>query len=174
MSVEKYPLTSKQFDKILEVATRTSEEARRVILFLRYTGMHVSVLAHPQHYNLRVEEGEIVWNRPKKNGKTAHTAIPKSQNLDYDVEEFIEDLHRRKRKRTRKYFYELVRKLGERAGISGLSPMSLRHTVGVEMLNMGFTSPEVGQILNCSNKTLQTYVKHSNATRIQRFKQLRW
>ena len=39
MSVEKEPLTENQFDRILEVASRESEEARRIVMFIRYTGI---------------------------------------------------------------------------------------------------------------------------------------
>ena len=174
MSIEKKPLTEKEFDKILQIATRTSEEARKVVLFLRFTGMHVSVLAEPDKYNLRIEDDEIKWDRPKKKGKVAYTSIPISKHLDFDIDDFIDDLSGRKRKGSRQYFYELVKGLSEKAGITDVSPMSLRHTIGVDMLNKGFDRFDVKQTLNCSDKVLQTYLKHSTRTRKEKFKRLGW
>jgi integrase len=174
LSTEKKPLIEKEFDKILQVATRTSEEARKVVLFLRFTGMHVSVLAEPDKYNLRIEDDEIKWDRPKKTGKIAFTSIPISKNLDFDIEEYIQDLRMRKRKKSRQYFYDLVKTLGEKAGLSNVSPMSFRHTIGVDMLNRGFDRYDVKQTLNCSDRVLSTYLKHSSRTRKEKFKRLGW
>ena len=174
MSVEKGPLTDKEFDKILQVATRTSEEARKVVLFLRFTGMHVSVLAEPNKYNLKVEDDEIKWDRPKKKGKVAFTSIPISKQLNFEIDDFIKDLRNRQRRGSRQYFYELIREIGEKAGISNVSPMSLRHTIGVDMLNRGFDRYDVKQTLNCSDKVLQTYLKHSSWTRKEKFKRFGW
>ena len=56
MSVRKEALTSKQFNRILQIATDTSEEARRVVLLLRYTGMHVSVLSNSEKQRLRLQK----------------------------------------------------------------------------------------------------------------------
>lgn len=174
MSIEKGPLTDKEFDKILQVATRTSEENLKVILLFRYTGMHVSVLAEPKKYNLRIDKDEIVWDRPKKKGKVAYTSIPISKHIDFKLQEFIDDLKKRKRRGSRQYFYELVKECGEKAGIFNVSPMSLRHTIGVDMLNKGFDKFDVKQTLNCSEKVLQTYLKHSTQTRKEKFKRLGW
>ncbi len=60
-----------------------------MILLLRYAGMHVSILAHPDKYNLQVVDDEIVWDRPKKHGKTAYTSILTSKNIDIFNELFI-------------------------------------------------------------------------------------
>ena len=128
MSVEKKPLSEKEFDKILQAATRTSEEARRVILIFRYTGMHVSVLAEPNKYDLRIEDGEIIWDRPKKKGKVAYTSIPISNHLDFDVNEFITDLKKRKKRGSRQYFYDIVKECGEKAGISGTARRLFRNS----------------------------------------------
>ena len=150
MSVEKEALSEKEYDSILSAAMRKSEEAANIIKFLRWTGMHVSVLAEPLKHNLRTEwETEtnpdtgitkevqyIVWDRPKKKGKDAKTDIRVHADLNIDIDGFIEILRRRrsankKRRISRQYFYNVCKDVGERAGYSALSPMSFRHTFGV-------------------------------------------
>lgn len=167
MGVEKEPLKDqKQFDKILEVATRESDDVRKIILLLRYTGMHISVVCDKQ-YNLREElyvgEPYIIWKRTKKEGKEAYCSVLKSQYIDFDVHKFAKEIWKRKRRKTRQYFYELVKKVGLRAGIPGLSPMTFRHTLGVDMAERGVPRDVIQETLNCSDKVLRTYLKYSKS-----------
>ena len=182
MSREKEPLTDEQFDRVLQAAIRKDGgpeasgvgECQKVILLLRYTGMHVSVLARPNKYALRVEGMDIVWNRTKKQGKMAHTSIPISRYITFDVKGYIEQLKHRARRRSRQYFYALVRDIGERAGINDLSPMSFRHTLAVAMLDDGYPEPFVCQTLNCSRATMETYSKYSQKRRRTLFEKMGW
>ena len=173
-SVEKESLSDDEYDRILQAATRRGEEARRIVLILRWTGMHVSVLADPIKYDLHVErEGDgdyFVWKRTKKSkDKEARTDIKIHSSIDFDVREYIKELVQRrkarnKRRISRQYFYDVVRDVGERAGIPDVSPMSFRHTLGVWMLNNGYPESFVQQKLNCSTAVLKTYLKRARET----------
>lgn len=182
MSVEKEPLTDEEFSRMLKVATKLEKEsskgrwkdAKKVLLLIRYTGMHVSILCSTKDYNLRIEENNIIWNRTKKKGKEAHTFVRISSNIDFDVKEFIKDLRNRKKRNNRQYFYDLIKDIGERAGISDVSPMSLRHTVGIAMLDAGYPEAFVQQKLNCTAKTLKTYLKYSRKRSNDLFDKIGW
>lgn len=182
MGVEKEPLKdARQFDKILEIATRESEDARKIVILLRYTGMHISILCNSK-YKLREEEhgGDkyIVWERTKmrqKGGKKAvYTSILKSQHIDFDVGEFAEEIQNRKRKKSRQYWHDLIKRIGQRAGISGLSPMTFRHTLGVDMIERGVPRDIVQDTLNCSDKVLRTYLKYSKSQKTDILKNIGW
>lgn len=166
MSVEKEPLSPEEFDRLLSAAMRWgNQDAVRCIQVLRYTGMHVSVLCDREKHNLRVvtEDGKmrLRWKRPKKYGKDAETSIQVHQAIRPWAEEFISDVHeRRHRRNNRKYFWGLIRETGMRAGLGDVSPMSLRHTLAVHLLQQGVPESVVKQILNCSEKTLRRYAKY--------------
>lgn len=184
MSEEKEPLTDEEFDRILQAAIRRdgrdnnqkAGEREKIVLILRYTGMHVSILVDPEKYNLHIEDGLfIVWNRTKKEGKEAHTLIPINKTyITFNVEKFINDLKKRRRKNSRQYFYNLVKDVGERAGIKNLSPMSLRHTFAVSLLDLGCSDAFVRQNLNCSRKILETYTKYSKNRSKDVWKRIGW
>ncbi len=160
---EKKPLDKIHLAKIINVAIRKGGDAKKINLFLRYAGAHPAVLCESR-YNLREEVNdhnklEIVWDRPKKEGKVARTSILKSQEIDFDVGDFATELQKRKRKKSRQYIYDVVKQTAEEAGIPNVSPMSYRHSLGVELLKKGVKRDSVQQILNCSDKVLKTYLK---------------
>jgi len=178
MSVEKEPLRDdKQFDKILEVATRLSDNARKIVLLLRYTGMHISVLCKPKYELQEVKRNGdvyVVWKRTKKDGKEAHTEILKSKYIDFDIGEYAREVQGRKRKRSRQYFHALVRRIGLKAGLSDLSPMTFRHTLGIDMIERGVPRDAVRNILNCSERVLRTYLKYSKGRETNVLKKIGW
>lgn len=191
MSKEKEPLTDEEFDRVRQAAIRKDEngskkkfpnkrgsgefgECEVVVLLLRYTGMHVATLVKPTQYGLRVEEGHIVWNRTKKTGKVAHTSIKINKNIEFDVQDFINDLKKRRSSCSRQYFYELVKDVGERAGVKDLSPMSFRHTFAVSLLDQGATIAFVQQCMNCSRKVLNTYLKYSKKRSKDMWEKIGW
>lgn len=181
---EKECLTDEQFDRLLGVATRMSEEARRVLLILKYTGMHISVLCNPvyveREYNRRKGQKkpfvdpnlEIIplnkkpyfsWKRPKKVGKDAEVRLPVSKHIDFvsDLDTFIRELRSREHYSDRNYYFKLIREIGNRAGIKGVSPMTLRHTFAVWMLDEGYPEKLVQQVMNCSDRVLKRYSKYT-------------
>ena len=175
LAVEKEPLTEQEFENVLKSATKKSEEARKVILLLRYTGMHVSILCKPKQYNLHTEGDFIIWKRTKKNGKDAETTVKIHSAMNFDVKDFIKNnICKRRSKNNREYFYQLVRDVGLRAGIKSLSPMSLRHTFAVSMLDAGYPEKFVQQVLNCSDKVLKTYLNYSKERSKDLYDKIGW
>lgn len=193
MSQEKKPLTDAEFDKILQAAIRKDAEGagkqypcrgglegrvvgetEAIVLFLRYTGMHVSILAEADHYDLHLEDDMIVWNRTKKQGKMARTSIPIHKNIIFDIMVFIEDMKKRKRRISRQFFHAIIKGIGERAGVPGISPMTFRHTLAVSMLNEGFQETLILQTLNCSRKVLATYGQYTDPLKKSAFQKLGW
>jgi len=192
MSNTKPPLTDAEFDSIRQVAVRKDKVSSRrkyrtsddgemgeneiVILLLRYTGMHVSILAKPEQYNLRVdhEEGMIIWNRTKKEGREAYTSIPIHKSLTFDIDEYINDIKKRKRRVSRQFFFNLIKDIGERAGKPDLSPMSFRHTLCVSLLNEGYPEQLVRQTMNVSPKVMNTYAKFTDKHKKSMFEKMGW
>lgn len=187
MGVEKEPLTENEFNRILREATKLSnegnDEPRKILLMLRWTGMHVSVLSEPNKHNLHTETINgiryIVWYRPKKTDKKARTQVAIHKSINFDVDEYIEQLKRRRnatnrRKISRRYFYEKIKELGERAGVPGISPMSLRHTFGVGLATQGYPREYIKQKMNCSDRVLQTYLQYSTCTEEELLKKKGW
>lgn len=179
MKTEKQALESEAaFDKILGAATRSKNpDARKVVLLLRYSGMHICVLRDSK-YNLREKEDKgdtfIVWDRPKKVGKEAYTSILKSRHIDYNVGEFAKDVQGRKAKRSPVYWWMLIKKIGEEAGVSGLSQMTFRHTLGVDMAERGVPRDIIRDTLNCSEKVLSTYMKFGKERKRRILKGIDW
>ena len=187
----KKPLTRAQYNDILLAAQhldRKKEKGQRyntpsgstigeheaVILTLRWTGMHISVLAEPEKYQLRVEDDEIRWNRTKKKEREAYTSIPISKNITFNLNEFIWELKRRERKRSRQYFYDLIKRVGKEAKQPKISQMSFRHTLAVDLLDAGCSDQFVQQTLNCSAEVLKTYGKYSKERKKSVFERIDW
>lgn len=174
--VEKRALNDDELKKVMAAALLEGEEAVKVITILRWTGMHVSILAEPIKYDLRVDKDSedgldyIMWDRTKKTGKAAHTEVMLHQDIDFDIKAFIKELcerrkARRPRRISRQYFYRLVHDVGVRAEIPDLAPMSFRHTFGVDLANRGADIHFIIETMNCSMKTARTYMKRARKTR---------
>lgn len=183
MTKEKEPLSEADYERVLSSAHNIGGDCLNTILFLRWTGAHISVLSQPAKHNLRIENHPdglyIMWERPKKKGRQAHVDIKAHKNLIgvYDVGAWIETLKRREqsknpRKISRQYFYQLVKQAGVSAGKPNLSPMTFRHTFGVWLLNQGAPQEFVRQKLNVSPRVLQTYLKYTRETDIPMYKRL--
>lgn len=182
---EKDPLSDQQYMRLLSIANNKGGEHLKTILFLRWTGCHVSILSQPILYDLHTEKEEdglyIVWRRTKKRGKDAYTSIkahPMHKGV-YDIEEWINELRTRREARnarriSRQYFYHLVKDVGRSAGLPELSPMSFRHTFGVWLLNQGAPEEFVRQKLNCSPRVLRTYAKYTRQTEKPMYDRLGW
>jgi len=165
---EKLPLREEDLTKIQNGARRlesNSDDAVKMIKVLRYTGMHMSIPLEGR-YHLREEidpdEGDlmIVWDRTKKEGKDARTSILKHHEIDFNVEEWAKAIRSRKRKKSRTYFWKLIKQSAEKGGIAGVSQMSFRHSIAVNLLKKGVQPALVQQILNCSAKTMARYGKY--------------
>jgi integrase len=175
IKTEKSPLSESELAR-LENEARKSKDWEAVVL-MRWTGMHPSVIVEPR-YGLREVDHEgravIEWKRPKKQGKDAYTAILRSRRIDFDVNDYIAEFQARRRRRSRQYLHELVRKAGEDAGLPGVSPMSLRHSACVNMLERGVPETTVRQILNVSSRTMMRYSKYTKAGKVDALERVGW
>ena len=189
--VEKEPLTQEQYLEVQRSALLYSnQDGLKAIQLIRYTSMHISVISDPAKHNLRAEkapDGEyIAWDRPKKKGRGAHVEIRRSRHITYDLNEFISDLMKRrtlcdmdnnargKRYRIhRQYWFTLFRRIGERAGVPQLTPLSLRHTFAVQSIPI--LGPELTrEVLNCNEKTFRHYTKYNRATKKEVYDRANW
>lgn len=147
----------------------------KTILFLLDTGIHP---ASARPGNVKVKRSrvgdQIVWNRTKKEGLDAVTAIPMPESLDSWVEEFVKtDLLT-----NRRYYWDMCKALrdyiqqqmGEDMPefIKQLGPRQLRHTFGVNRI-AGIRGKkcdpyEVKAWMNCSWKTMEYYLRRARAT----------
>ncbi len=118
-----------------------------VVRWLLSTGMNPSVLADPEGRRLRLEvEGRGLlyakWNRPKKRGIEAATAVPlgKSDVVTGWAQEIVASLLPR---RSEKTYNRLVQDVARAAGIRGsCTPRTLRHTF-LSQLARRVRDPEV-------------------------------
>lgn len=187
MSVRKKPLTEVDYMQLQRAATvHKNPDALRAVQLLRYTGMHISVIADPIKHNLSFRDGYITWLRPKKKGNDALVVIKKSKHITFDLTTWIVDLRGRRLaldgieksrgihlRASRQYFYKLIQECGAMAGLKNISPMSLRHTFAVQSLPI-LGRDMVQQIMNCSSKTLQTYVKYDTKTQREVYDRVGW
>ncbi len=107
-------------------------EPEKVVRWFLLTGMHPSVVADPEGHRLRVEPDKngllyAKWNRPKKKGVGAATAVPLGDPTEFAwAAPFLATLLPR---RSAKTYNRLVRDVGLAAGIWGaVTPRGLRHT----------------------------------------------
>lgn len=169
---EKPPIPKDKLAELEKAARNWGGDTERAFFLFRYTAMHPSVIG-PYDYStgktadrdLREEFDEkhrkiIVWTRPKKKGIDGRTSILKHRYIYFDVKEYAEQVKARhsKYKRSRQYFWDLMRRLGSREGII-LSPNSFRHTLAVEMRRAKVPEPVICQSLNITRETLRKYDK---------------
>ena len=182
---QKLPIENQEDLELLEriAKNRFGEEsdAYKSFMIFRYTGCHVSVLINPKYelHEEKDEEGDIIiiWQRPKKKGAWARTPILKHSNIDFDINKFATQVQKRKKKIKRLYWYRLMVELGEKSGIKlkePLSPNTLRHTLGVELLNKGWEEVQVAQLLNVSRKTLEWYARFTDKGMKAKLKKTGW
>lgn len=124
----------------------------------RYLGAHASVLAEPNEWGFRLKKEEdgwwAYWNRPK----TRHfmqMALPES--LVTPLRDYLASGWDGNGKHySRQQLWRIVRECGARAGVEGLSPLSLRHLRGVEV-DTKFGSGTAQHALGVSERTLRYY-----------------
>lgn len=182
---EKEPISDAEDRRVLSAAMDLGGEYLKCMLVLRWTGMHVSVLAEPILYDLHIEKEDgseyIVWRRTKKSGKDAYVSIKAHPQVrgHMVVGDWVQELRERRSSRlkhriSRQYFYGLIKEVGYSAGIPDLSPMSFRHTFGVWLLNQGAPEEFVRQKLNVSHNVMRTYVRYTRQTEQPMYKRLGW
>jgi integrase len=155
----KEALTPLQQEEVLEIAKKMKKyqghDPYKIICFFLRTGIHSSVLAFRDKSRIHIEGDYIVWYRPKKKGLPARTQIKIHSDMKPWINEFLlSDLPK-----FREWYWGLCKKVGKKAKIPDLSPMSFRHSLGRNLDEAGCTIFEIAQILNCSLKVAQRYSK---------------
>jgi len=181
-SLTKVPRKPGELQKLEITARKIGGDMMKAYLLMRYAGMHPRVIfpydyrdeVKIKEYNLHggFDENKreaLFWDRPKKRGAKAFTSIPKHPNIDFDVDAFLKEIRGRKShyKKSTLYANRLIRELGqdENVNIFGLSPLSLRHTLCVELLNGGMKMNVVCDTLNITATTARTYARLSPEVR---------
>lgn len=159
-AVLKEPLTSKQQESIIKTAkdmgTYEGINALHLTLFFLKTGAHPWVLSNKAKSSLKTTETDhIQWSRPKKRGGFAITRV----KISHDLKPWIYDFVLQEFPKYREWYWGFCKKLGKKAGISELSPMSFRHTFGSNLDDLGFTPSEIQSLMNCSLPVLMRYTK---------------
>ena len=176
--VGKEPLIGDARRRVLEAARCMKQEgvdAYHVIAFLMFTGAHPSVLANRArslpHLEADGDERWISWLRPKKTGADAVTRVPVAMELQPWVQEFF-DSELPTLPTWRQFYWQLCRAVGKKAGIPGLSPMTLRHTFGVYLDELGMSPSEIQRCLNCSLTVLtKRYTRRQDAVTAKRLRE---
>jgi len=152
----KYPVLDPDFRLKLLGACEDDFE-RGLISILWLTGMHPCIIAKGDRPRPEVtQEGNltyIYWRRAKT-GKRLREAIPKEMIVP--IREFLHYPLLSQR-----YLYDLVKRVGDRAGYQDVSPATLRHTRCLRGLTVeGYTIYEMAHKMGC---TLDVVVRNYTA-----------
>jgi len=91
-----------------------------------------------------------------------------------ELKQWIEDFLLSDLPTYREWYWGLCQKVGKKAGIPDLAPMTLRHTFGVILDEMGFTPSEIQEMMNVSLPVLMRYTSRSKKQIDKKLKDLGW
>jgi integrase len=173
--VLKDPLTKKQQEKVIEaskkIGTYDGTNALHLTLFFLKTGAHPWVLANKQKSSIKTtEDDHLQWHRPKKSGGFAITRV----KISKDLKPWINDFILLEFPNYREWYWGFCKKLGKKAKIPELSPMSFRHTFGANLDDMGFTPAEIQSLMNCSLPVLMRYTKRQEREIDKKLEEMGW
>lgn len=182
MGTQKEPLDVRTLTRIEAIAESDKfgreSDTYKMFVILRYTGAHESVIVNPKcgmhEEQDNDDETVIVWLRPKKKGPWARTWMPKSQKIKFNVTDYLASIQKRTRKNTRQYVYRKIQELGLEAGITRLAPMSLRHSLAVQLINEGWPEVLIAQVLNVTPRMLKFYARFTTIGIKEKFKKMGW
>lgn len=171
-SKTKQPLIQEEQERILAVAKDMGEFEYRTLLIFLDTGMHPCVLAgdcKDTVPNLMVWNGEVLrWNRPK-NKEVMELLIPKR------LKPWIEEYLKSERPNYRQWYNRLIKEIGQKAGISKLSPLSLRHTFAINRLDQGYDIGELKKLMGTKSiRSLEHYLGMSAEHMKKRYRGREW
>lgn len=152
MGATKYPILDPDL-KLKLLGACANDGERGLIALLWLTGMHVCVISKGKDKNGNerprpelVKEGSltyIYWKRAKT-GKRLREVVPK--DLLPVIQAFLNE-----RRKSQRHYFDLVRRIGERAGYEGMSPNTLRHSRCLRGLTVeGYTIYEMPHIMGCT------------------------
>lgn len=152
----KYPLSIEERKLALDTAKKMKAidgiPPYKVIATFMFTGMHPSVLADRGKSRVRVVDSYVEWIRPKKKGSEGYTKVL----IHKEIAPWIEDFLLSDLPAWREWYWYLCKEVGENAGFD-ITPMTLRHTFGVMLDELGFTPAEIQSLMNCSLGVLMRY-----------------
>jgi len=127
----------------------------RIVALLLETGMHPAVLADPRKHEVEVSRGALTWLRPKT-GKRCFWDIPP------DKEGLVADVFRHDERgvpsgdagRTTRTYRRWVALAAKQAGLADVSPLTLRHTAAVLMLQRTRDPAKVQETLRAEDEVL--------------------
>lgn len=134
------------------------------------TGCHPVVLAEPKRHSVTLQGNNgdytMTWRRPKKKGLAGYCAMPLSDNEADQLRPYLETgIY------TRKTLWAYVRECAKEAGVKGVTPRTIRHTVGWRVFKaLGPTAAK--ESLNVSDRVLQYYLSMESGTRIKAIRAL--
>lgn len=117
-------------EQILEAADPITERPA-IYLMLKF-GMHPQNVANLSPSNLLKDE-QGYWLQYKR----VKNENPRRELLSNEVGELLEKfLSRKSRPGTRQAYWDMVQRVGEKAGYKAISPMTLRHTACINFLRL--------------------------------------
>lgn len=141
-------LTDKELKQLLTAVDDGRE--KRILTVMLNTGMHPSVMAEPEKYEMElVNEVSLMWLRPKTyalcrwdfdDDKSMMTLVKTFTNNDVGYH--------------RSVYHAIITAIAHKAGLKHISPITLRHTATVNLLKQGKTIEEVKKRIQCSEKVL--------------------
>ena len=165
MSIRKEPLNQEEEDKVLNACI--SEEEAHTMRILLDTGIHVSKFCELTEANIK--GNYLEWYRCKNKRLIR---IPISQRIAPFIQSYLSNPNRPK---WRQYYNKMLKQIGQRAGIPSLSPMSLRHTFGVKMVDKGFSLSDLQKVMGVRNvQVLMTYIQRKDKDLEEKFKKIGW
>jgi integrase len=172
MGTAKDPLNTQELTKMDNEVNKESTRSydQKLYKLLRYTGMHSSCV-YRKESNIREIDIDgithIVWARPMKGAEKGKPnnwkdveGVPKSVNIDFDTREFyLSNLKKKRNKGAWKvYINNRIKAIGVSAGVSGVSPNSLRHTFLMLMVHeLKIPKKDVCLMAGCTLKTIDSY-----------------
>ena len=155
------PGDQEEFYEALLKHSRTAPE-RAVIMLLWRTGMHASTLCSGA-YRLhgQASTGFIVdWRRPKTfKHLTANMRRSEARAVKHC-------LNAGTLPTTVRTLERWVQRVGERAGYTGICPLTLRHSRAIYLLDSGIPIHRVASLLGCSYEVLEKHYAQIEAARL--------
>ena len=161
----KEPLMENEFNRILKACKNELE--KQTVMILRYTGMHISVLCRADKSYIKGKY--LKWYRPK-------TGILVRIPIHPGIKPFLNDyLESKERYHYRQYYNDMIKEIGKKAKIQGLSPMTFRHTFGVSLLDQGYSMPQVQKMMGVTDLNVITrYTQYSDKQMEEKWKKTGW
>jgi len=110
---------------------------KALIRMILSTGMHPCVFERPDQYGITWNDKYYTWVRPKNN-KAIQGNWSKAMQ-----EPGILDILKTKMKRSREWYFMIVRDRGKEVGIKGLCPLQLRHAYFVNRARLGHNAFDI-------------------------------